>query len=141
MLRRKRSKIVDRLVDPRGQAGGSHVVPQDSAVHHLRKKCRLRNQLPHQVRNILLPLRRKRLLIPRPPDKRDDDNLLLLAGNSRQCSASSHSDAARQQRAPQRHSRASTQELAPTPGKLSAKFLRRRAFVSTKPSPASSTRR
>src|SRR6266851_2321821 len=128
MLRWKRSKIVDRLVDPRSQAGGSHVVPQDSAVHHLRKKCRLRNQLPHQVRNILLPLRRKRLLIPRPPAKRDDDNLLLLAGNSRQCSASSHSDAARQQPATQRHRRASPQELPPAPSKLPAKFLRKGAF-------------
>src|SRR5712692_5445875 len=132
VFRRQRSKIVDRLVDPGSQAGRSDVVPQNPAIHHLRKKSRLRNQLPHQVRNILLPLRRKRLLIPRPAPKRDDDNLLLLAGNSRQCSASSHSDAARQQRATQRHRRASPQELPPAPSKLPAKFLRKGAFRSSR---------
>src|SRR5690349_10108609 len=70
MLRRERSEVVDRLIDARSEAGGRDVMSEDSAVDHLRKKCRLRNQLPHQVRNIFLALRRKRLLIPRPASKR-----------------------------------------------------------------------
>src|SRR5712691_1625272 len=84
MLWRQRSKIVDRLVDASGQTCRSHIMPQNSAVHNLRKKRGLRNKLPHQVRNIFLPLGRKSLLVPRSAPKRDDNNLLFLRRNSSQ---------------------------------------------------------
>jgi hypothetical protein len=54
---------------------------QNSLIHDLGKKGRLGNKVLHQVRNILLPFRRKRLLIPRTTPKRDDDNLPFLGGD------------------------------------------------------------
>src|SRR6266478_5808342 len=85
MLRRERSEIVDRLIDARSEAGGRDVMSEDSAVHHLRKKRGLRDQLSHQMRNIFLPLRRKRLLIPRTPAEGDDNDLPFLRGNPGEC--------------------------------------------------------
>src|SRR4029077_19814221 len=109
MLRRKRSKIIDRLVDPGCQTGRGHVVPQNSPIYHLRKKRRLRNQLPHQVRNVFLPLRRKRLLIPRASAKRDDNHLPSLGRNAGQ------SDGVPQKSPTQCHSRTRTEELPAAP--------------------------
>src|SRR6266852_7825222 len=45
MFRWKRSEIVDRLVDSRGETGRCHVMPQNSAIHDLGKKGGLRDQL------------------------------------------------------------------------------------------------
>src|SRR5713101_9015982 len=78
MLRRERSEIVDRLIDARSEAGGRDVMSEDSAVHHLRKKRGLRNQLPHQMRNIFLPLGRESLLVSRSTAERDDNDLPFL---------------------------------------------------------------
>src|SRR5712692_2395798 len=127
VLRRKRSKIVDRLVDSRGETGGRDIMSEDSAIHDLGKKGGLRDQLSHQVRNIPLPLRHKRLLIPRASAKRNDDNFPLLSRNPAQ------SDTVMQQRTTQRHRRARAQELAPTPSQLPAKILRRQRLVSSEP--------
>src|SRR6266404_4040591 len=114
---RKGSEIVDGLVDAGGEACGRDVMAQDSAIYYLCEKGGLRNQLSHQVRDILLPLGGKRLLIARTAAKRNDDNCSLLGGNA------SQSDWVLQQRASQRHGRAGAQELTPAPGELASKFL------------------
>src|ERR1700686_598314 len=81
VLGRQRGKIVDGLVDASRETCGSDVVPQDSAVHYLGEKSGLRNQLSHQVRDILLPLGGKRLLITPAATKRDDHNFSLFRGD------------------------------------------------------------
>ena len=73
VFRRERRKVVDRFVDARRQARRRDVVPQNSAIDYLREKRRLRNKISHQARDILLPLRRERLLIARPAAESNDD--------------------------------------------------------------------
>ncbi len=81
MFRRQRRKVVDGLIDSGGQTGGRHVMAEDSAINDLREKSGLRNQFPHQVRNILLTLRRERFLIARAAAEGNDHNLPSLLGN------------------------------------------------------------
>jgi hypothetical protein len=51
---------------------------KDSVIYYLREKTGLWNQLLEHVRDVLLPLRRERLLIARPSPKGDNDHLSLL---------------------------------------------------------------
>ena len=84
--RRNRGKVIEGLVNTGDQAGGCHVVAQNSPVDHLGEKSRLRNQFAHQVRNILLAFRRKCLLIAGPAAERDDHHFSLFSG----CDRSGH---------------------------------------------------
>ena len=56
MLRRDRGKVIEGLVNSGDQAGGRHVVAEDSPIDHLGKESRLRDEFAHQVRNVLLSL-------------------------------------------------------------------------------------
>src|SRR5437660_9038915 len=47
MLRGKGSKVVNGLIYAGCQAGGCHVVAQDSAVHHLREEGGLGDEFTH----------------------------------------------------------------------------------------------
>jgi hypothetical protein len=57
-------------------------MPQDSAINDLREKRGLRNQFPHQVRDILLTFRRKCLLITRTAAEGNHDDFSLPLRNS-----------------------------------------------------------
>src|ERR1700730_17817513 len=117
LFRRKRSEIVDCLVDDGSEAGGSDVMPKNPAIHHLGKERRLRNKLPHQVGDVFLSLGRKRVLSSRPSAKRDDDNFSFLGGNPPESNRIS------QHGATQRHSRARTQEFASAPSQPLAQYV------------------
>src|SRR5580658_3308131 len=45
----ERREVVDGLIDPGGQAGGSYVVAEDAPIDDLREKGGLRDQFTHQV--------------------------------------------------------------------------------------------
>src|SRR5579859_580875 len=82
VLRRKRRKVVDGFIDAGGEAGSSHVVAKYAAVDDLREKSALRNQFLHQMRDILLTLRRESFLVACAAAKGDDHNLSFLLGDS-----------------------------------------------------------
>ena len=82
VFRRDSGEVIEGLVDAGDQAGGGHVVAQDSPIDDLGEESRLRNEFAHQVRNVFLTFRRKRLLVPRPAAERDDHDFSLLAGAS-----------------------------------------------------------
>ena len=54
---------------------------KNSAINDLREEGGLRNQFPHQMRNIFLPFRRKRFLVARASAEGNDDHLPSLLGN------------------------------------------------------------
>ena len=112
IVRRHGRKIIKRLVSPGRETRRRNVVPENSAIHHLREKRRLRNHLAHHVRDVFLSLGRKRLLIARPAAKRDDDNLALLHRARR------IRNRRRQQRTPQRNPRRRPNKVAPRQRKL-----------------------
>ena len=59
-------------------------MPEDAAIHDLRKESGLRNHLAHQVRNILLAFGRKGFLITRTPAESDDYDFSFLHGGAGQ---------------------------------------------------------
>src|SRR5882762_6148486 len=78
VFRRQRGEVVDRLIDTGGQACGRHIVTQNSAIHDLGEKGRLRDEFAHQVWDVLLTFRSERLLVPGAATKGDDDYLSLF---------------------------------------------------------------
>ena len=76
---RNGGKVVEGLVHPGDQAGGGHIVAEDSPIDHLSEEGRLRDEFAHQVRDVFLPLGRKRLLVARSAAERDDHYFSLLA--------------------------------------------------------------
>src|SRR5207237_7128049 len=118
MFWRKRSKVVDRLIDTGCQTGSRHIVAQNSTIDDLCEESRLRDEFAHELRNVLLPFGRKRLLISGSTSKRDDYHLSLLAAR-----LGSSSGGKAQQRAAQCESGTPTQELAATPREPSRKYF------------------
>src|SRR6185437_11302115 len=72
-------KVVKGLVHPSDQAGGGDIMAEDSPVDHLSEEGRLRDEFAHQVRDVLLALGRKRLLVARPAPKRDHHHFSFFA--------------------------------------------------------------
>src|SRR2546429_796049 len=83
MLRGKRSKVVDGLIYAGCQAGGCHVVPQDSAVHHLREEGGLGDELPHKVWNVLLAFGSEGFLVACTTAKGNHDHFALAGRDAR----------------------------------------------------------
>src|SRR5438128_7084998 len=64
ILRRNIGEVVGPFIDARRQTRGRHIVPENSPIDDLREEGRLRNQLLHQMRDILLSLGGKGLFVP-----------------------------------------------------------------------------
>src|SRR4029077_6889270 len=93
-----RGKVIESFVYPGRQTGSRDIVAENSVIYNLSEKSRLRNEFAHQVRNILLSLRRKRLLTAGPSAEGDHYNFLLgmrsygaSPGRFQQSAAHSHS--------------------------------------------------
>src|SRR6266853_6181926 len=77
-LWRLRRKVIECFINAGSKARCRNIMAEDAMIHHLCEEARLRNQLVHQVRNILLPFRRKRFLIPRASTKSNNDHFLAF---------------------------------------------------------------
>src|SRR5947208_13122707 len=75
--RRNRGEVIECLVHAGCQTRGGDVMPENSAVHHLRKERCSWEQLPHHVRNIFLTFRSECLLIARTASECDDHDFLF----------------------------------------------------------------
>src|SRR5579863_9301839 len=109
-------EIVERLVRPGGETRRRDVVAQNSAIHYLREKRRLRNHLAHHVRDVFLSFRRKSLLISRAAAERNYDDFALLHRARRK------RDRRLQQRTAQRNTRSRTNKVAPRQRELAREF-------------------
>ena len=119
MFGRQGSKVVEGFVDAGRQARGGHVMSENSAIYDLGKECRLRDEFANQVRDVFLAFRRECFLIPRAAAKSYDHNFSLL-GQRRHMTERARV----QQRAPERHSCRSAQEVPAAPRDLAGDFLR-----------------
>ena len=113
MFRRHRGEVVEGLVHAGGQAGGGHIVAENSAIDYLGEEGGLRNQFPHQVRNIFLTFGREGFLIARAAAEGDDNQLFFSweASLPRQ-------HGAQKSAADERQSGGGSQEVAAITGKL-----------------------
>src|SRR5258708_3935285 len=107
----KGSKVVDGLIDASCQAGGGYVVAEDSAIHNLSEKGRLRNEFAHEVGNVFLTLGSESFLIARAAAEGDHYYFSFADGD-----AWASKKAGRQQRTAQRDSGRTANELATIPG-------------------------
>jgi hypothetical protein len=57
-------------------------VTEDSTIHHVGEKGRLRNELAHEVRDVFLPFQSERFLISRTAAKRDNDYFSLVGSEA-----------------------------------------------------------
>ncbi len=78
MIRRHSRKVIQRLVHTCRKARRRHIVAQNTLVRHVRKKTGLGCELTDEMRDVFLPLGRKRLLIPRPSAEGNNDDFSAL---------------------------------------------------------------
>ena len=117
MFGRDRGKVVERFVGSGRETCGGNVMAEDTAINDLREEGRLRNHLAQEVRDVLLTLGRKSLLVSRATAEGDDYYLPLVGGDTR-----SSDQAGGQQGTAQRHSRGATQKFAAAPGEPPCEF-------------------
>src|SRR5947207_4430475 len=108
VFRRERCEVVDRLIDSCCQACSRHIVTKNPAINDLSKERGLRDQFPHQMRDVLLSFRSEGLLVARSSAKCDHDDLALRR------SAPKNKLPGSQQRASQCEARSIAQKLPAT---------------------------
>ena len=96
---------------------------EDSSVDQLREESSLRNELAHQVRDILLTFGRKCLLVSRTAPEGDHYDLALVRDRRRPGKR-----IGAQQHASKRHSCGAAQEFATAASNRATQFLRRGSF-------------
>src|SRR5579864_7980983 len=80
-----RGEVVERFINAGRKASRRNIVAEDSTIDDLREEASLRDQVAHQVRNVLLPFQHESFLIASSATEGDDHYFSLASRRRSPC--------------------------------------------------------